>query len=99
MWGCLRTHSGVTAVQDDAVEKPPRGGNRANRLILHALLQLCIPKHRWLALHSSAVVVPVHPHLVAEMVPARVHLAFAGREVPRAQLSLVYGAENGVVRE
>jgi hypothetical protein len=45
----LRAHSGAIAVQDDAVGKPPHGGNRANRLIPLILLLLCIRERRWLA--------------------------------------------------
>ena len=55
MSGFLRAHSGATAVQDDAVGKPPHGGNRANRLTPLILLLLCIREHRWLALHSRVV--------------------------------------------
>ena len=81
LWGFLRAHSGGTAVQDDAVGKPLRGGNRANRLILHEILLPCIPEHRWLALHSSVVAVPARLYVVAAVELPRVNLASAGREV------------------
>lgn len=83
--GSLRAHSGATAVQDDAVGKPPHGGNRANRLTPLILLLLCIREHRWLALHSRVVGLPVHPHLLPEIVLARVHLPSAGQEVAMAR--------------
>ena len=61
------------------------GGNRANRLTPLILLLLCIREHRWLALHSRVVALPVHPHLLPEIVLARVHLASAGQEVALAR--------------
>lgn len=61
------------------------GGNRANRLTRLILLLLCIREHRWLALHSRVVALPVHPHLLPEIVLARVHLPSAGQEVAMAR--------------
>jgi hypothetical protein len=61
------------------------GGNRANRLTPLILLLLCIREHRWLTLHSRVVALPVHPHLLPEIVLARVHLASAGQEVALAR--------------
>jgi hypothetical protein len=83
--GSLRAHSGAIAVQDDAVGKPPHGGNRANRLTPLILLLLYIREHRWLALHSRVVALPMHPRFLPEVVLVSVHLASAGREVAMAQ--------------
>jgi hypothetical protein len=83
--GSLRAHSGAVAVQDDAVGKPPAGGNRAYRLIPHILLLLYIREHQWLALHSRVVELPVHPRFLPEIVRVSVHLASSGREVAMAR--------------
>jgi hypothetical protein len=83
--GSLRAHSGPIAVQDNPVGKPSHGGNRANRLTPLILLLLCIREHRWLALHSRVMALPVHPRFLPEIVLLSIHFASAGWEVAMAR--------------